>query len=217
MTWRRRIVVVGVSLFASALAVFAAVCWSRAELEAPPASFTLYDRHGRFLAQIGGSNEDGYGYWPAPRSSERMVEALLALEDRRFWEHPGVDPLAVLRATAQNIAAGRRVSGASSIAMQVARLEHPAPRTMLNKALEAGTALWLTMRYGRDAVLQQYLRLVPFGNNSHGVAHAARFYFDKPVADLSWAEIALLAAIPQAPSRINPLTYSGHERAVARG
>jgi penicillin-binding protein 1C len=205
------------ALFASALAVFAAVCWSRAELKAPPASFMLYDRHGRFLAQVGGSDEDGYGYWPAPRASERMVDALLALEDRRFWQHPGVDPLAVLRAAAQNIAAGRRVSGASSIAMQVARLEHPAPRTLVNKALEAGTALCLTLRYGRDAVLQQYLRLVPFGNSSHGVAHAARFYFDKPVADLSWAEIALLAAIPQAPTRINPLSYGGHERAVARG
>jgi penicillin-binding protein 1C len=146
-----------------------------------------------------------------------MVRALLALEDRRFWEHPGVDPVAVVRAAAQNVAAGRRISGASSIAMQVARLQHPASRTLLNKALEAGTALCLTLRYGHDAVLQHYLRLVPFGNNSHGVAHAARFYFDKPVADLSWAEIALLAAIPQAPSRINPLTYDGHERAVARG
>jgi penicillin-binding protein 1C len=217
LTAGRRLLLLAAALSMTASAVFAALCWSRATLEAPPASFMLYDRHGQFLAQIGGGDADGYGYWPAPPASERMVQALLALEDRRFWRHPGVDPAAVARAALQDLAAGRRVSGASSIAMQVARLQTPAPRTLLNKALEAGTALCLTLRYGREAVLEQYLRLVPFGNNSHGIAHAARFYFDKPVADLSWAEIALLAAVPQAPSRLNPLSYDGHRRAVARG
>jgi penicillin-binding protein 1C len=66
-------------------------------------------------------------------------------------------------------------------------------------------------------VLAHYLRIVPFGNNSHGVAHAARFYFDKPASDLSWAEIALLTALPQAPTRMNPLTEAGRARAAARG
>lgn len=200
-----------------ATTAFALVCWSRAELVAMPPSFLLLDRHGVFLAQIGAEEKTGYGYWPAPPASDRVVSALLALEDRRFWSHPGIDPLAVLRAASQNIAAGRRVSGASSIAMQVARLQRPAPRTLINKALEAGTALALTLRHGRAAVLAQYLRLVPFGNDSHGIAHAARFYFDKPAADLSWAEIALLAALPQAPTRMNPLNQDGRARAIARG
>jgi penicillin-binding protein 1C len=204
------------SVFAG-LAAFAVVCWSRGVLEPVPASFMLLDRHGTFLAQIGGGDETGYGYWPPPAASERIVGAILALEDRRFWQHPGVDPLAVLRAAGQDLVRGRRVSGASSIAMQVARLQHPAPRTLANKAIEAGTALCLTLRYGREAVLRHYLRIVPFSNNSHGVAQAARFYFDKPAADLSWAEIALLAAIPQAPTRLNPLTATGKEQARRRG
>src|SRR5204862_426308 len=89
-------------------------------------------------------------------------------------------------------------------AMQVARMQHPAARTPWAKATEAATALVLTARYGRDALLAHCLRLAPYGNGSHGIAHAARWYFDKPVADLSWAEVALLAAIPQAPPSISP-------------
>src|SRR5579872_6633667 len=203
-------------LLAVGFTTYIGICWSRARFETMPASFMLLDRHGDLLAQIGGSDATGYGYWPAPADSDRVVQALLALEDRRFWSHPGVDPIAVARAALQDISSGRRLSGASSIAMQVARLQHPAPRTWLNKAFEVGTALTLTLRYGRAAVLAQYLRIVPFGNNGHGIAYASRLYFDKPAADLSWAEIALLAAIPQAPGRMNPLTSEGRTRARAR-
>ena len=172
---------------------------------------------GGFMAQIAAPDDAGYGYWEIADVPPRVVAATLALEDRRFWWHPGVDPVAVARAVWQNLASGDRVSGASTIAMQVARMQDPAPRNYLNKAREAATALVLTLRYGRDAVLRQYLKLVPYGNGSHGIAHAARFYFDKPVADLSWAEIAFLAAIPQAPSRMNPLLLDGRADAIARG
>jgi penicillin-binding protein 1C len=110
----------------------------------------------------------------------------------------------------------RRRSGASTIAMQVARMQHPEPRTLWAKAVEAGTALALTARYGRAAVLAQYLRLVPYGNGSHGIGHAARWYFGKPAADLSWAEIALLSAVPRAPAAYNPLRPAGLRRARAR-
>ena len=80
----------------------------------------------------------------------------------------------------------------------------------MHKAREAATALFLTLRYGREAVLLgQYLRLAPYGNDSHGIAHAALRFSDKPVDDLSWAEIAFLAAIPQAPGRMNPLSHDG--------
>ena len=97
--------------------------------------------------------------------------------------------------------------------MQVARMQQPESRTFVHKILEAGTGVLLT----RDAVLAQYLRLAPYGNGSHGIAHAARLYFDKPVADLSWAEIALLSAIPQSPTRMNPLRPDGLRRAIQRG
>ena len=96
-------------------------------------------------------------------------------------------------------------------------MQHPAPRTLWTKAVEAATAVALTQRYGREAVLAQYLRLVPYGNGSHGIPHAARWYFDKPVADLSWAEVALLSAIPQAPGMMNPHHLQGLARAVDRG
>jgi penicillin-binding protein 1C len=196
----------------------------RARFDTPRPTLILYDRHGAFLAQIGNAARStvkavphlDYGYWPLERLPERAVRATLALEDRRFWDHPGVDLIAVARALWHNLYGGRR-SGASTIAMQVARMQQPAPRTLWSKVVEAGTAMALTWRYGRTAVLAQYLRLVPYGNGSHGIAHAARWYFDKPVEDLSWAEIALLAAIPQSPTRLNPLRREGRERAVRRG
>lgn len=178
----------------------------------------LYDRHGDFLAQLGhvvGSRTE-YGYWVVDPPPDRVVRAMLALEDQHFWSHPGVDPGAVLRAAWQHLT-GRGHSGASTIAMQVARMQDPRARTFWAKTVEAGTAVALTLRYGRRALLAQYLRLVPYGNGSHGIAHAARFYFDKPVADLSWAEIALLSAIPQAPARMNPLHPAGLARAIHRG
>ncbi|RYI88741.1 MAG: glycosyl transferase, partial [Acetobacteraceae bacterium] len=183
----------------------------------------LTDRHGVFLAQLGHERDLGgervteYGYWQARPLPDRVARASLALEDRRFWSHPGVDPLAVARAAWQRLTGFGGRSGASTIAMQVARMQAPAARSLGAKALEAGTALALTWRYGRAAVLEQYLRLVPYGNGSHGIAHAARFYLDKPVADLSWAEIAFLSAIPQAPALHNPLRPEGLRRAIARG
>jgi penicillin-binding protein 1C len=178
-------------------------------LQTPAASVLLTDSHGAFLAQIAERNE--YGYWAVDKLPQRVVRATLALEDRRFWQHPGVDPLAVLRAAWQG------GSGASTIAMQVARMQHPQPRTLWVKVIEAGTALGLTWRYGREAVLAQYLRLAPYSNSSHGIAQAARYYFDKPTADLSWAQIALLSAIPQAPARMNPYHPAGLARAIRRG
>lgn len=196
----------------------------RINLEAPPPTPILLDRQGSFLAQFGakstdpdGSNQVEYGYWPLDALPERVVTATLALEDKRFWEHPGVDGLAVLRAVWQVAGSGRARSGASTVAMQVARMQHPAPRNLWTKLVEAGAAIELTRRHGRDAVLRHYLRIAPYGNGSHGIAHAARWYFDKPAADLSWAEVAFLTAIPQAPGRMNPYRAEGRRAIVRRG
>jgi penicillin-binding protein 1C len=201
---------------ALAVAGMAAFIWHRSTFVDPRPTAILSDRHGAFLGQIG-QGESGYGYWPVQRVPERVSAAILALEDHRFWDHAGVDPLAVARAARSNLLESRRVSGASTLAMQVARMQHPAARGYFAKAIEMAAAMTMTARYGREQVLQQYLRLVPFGQNSHGIAHAARWYFDKPVEDLSWAEIALLSAIPQSPAAMNPSTESGRRRAVERG
>ncbi|MBF0588402.1 MAG: transglycosylase domain-containing protein [Magnetococcales bacterium] len=189
----------------------------RSDFQTPSPSRFLLDRHGRFLAQIGGHEPGGFGYWHQNAWSQRVVDAVLITEDRRFWRHPGVDPLAVLRAMWQNLRGSRRISGASTLAMQLARMQHPGPRTLPRKIVEAVTALLLTARHGRQAVLNHYLTWAPYGNRSHGLAHAARLYFSKRPIDLSWAEIAFLAAIPQSPARMNPFTLKGRERAIGRG
>jgi penicillin-binding protein 1C len=188
----------------------------RAHLQSPSPTPIIYDRHGQMLAQFGDSadNRTEYGFWRVDPVPDRIARATLALEDRRFGQHWSVDGLAVLRAAWSHLHGGR--SGASTIAMQVARMQQPEPRTLWSKAVEAGTALALTARYGRAAVLAQYVRLVPYGNGSHGIGHAARWYFDKPVSDLSWAEIALLSAIPHAPATLNPLHPAGLGRARHR-
>lgn len=200
------------------LVVYGSAVLSRSTLSAPDPTPFVTDRNGVFLTQIGrqtGKRVD-YGYWPLTETPSRVARATLALEDRRFAAHPGVDILAIGRAGRQSMLGGRR-SGASTIAMQIARMQKPAPRTLWTKAVEAGAGVALTLRYGREALLAHYLRLTPYGNGSHGIAHAARFYFDKPVGDLSWAEIALLSAVPQSPTRMNLLRHDGLAHAVRRG
>ncbi len=208
------------ALACAAWACFVGLALWRARLEAPSPTLLVRDREGRFVGELPGGGAEGderLGFWPVEELPDRVVEATLAIEDGRFWWHPGVDPVAVARATFQNLGSGRRVSGASTIAMQVARLQHPGERGYLRKALEATTAYLLTARYGRAALLRQYLRIVPYGHRIHGIGYAARRYLDKPVADLSWAEIAFLAAIPQSPTRMDPYDPAGRARAVRRG
>ncbi|HEY6095301.1 MAG TPA: penicillin-binding protein 1C, partial [Gallionellaceae bacterium] len=209
---RRRVAVLALLALLVVLAVDAA----RIDLNGPPPSYLLLDRHGSFIAELADEGQD-YGYWPLKELPPRVVAAALALEDKRFGSHPGVDPLAVGRALYQNLTHARRVSGASTIAMQVARLLDPGERDYWHKLRESWRALVLTARYGRNDILAAYLRLVPYGNRVHGIAYAARRYLDKPVEDLSWAEIAYLSAIPQAPSHMNPFREDGRQRAIARG
>lgn len=189
---------------------------SRCRLVTVTPTVQLRDRNGAFLGEVGAPGDDRLGFWTPDPLPERVVAATLALEDRRFATHPGVDLLAVGRALRQNRDAGRRISGASTLAMQVARMQDPGPRTLGRKLTEALTAVLLVERYGRDDVLRQYLTLAPYGNNVYGIGYAARRYFDKPVDDLSWAETALLAAIPQSPGARNLLERDGRARAALR-
>ena len=200
-----------------ALFVILALGGRRARLRDPAPTVLVRTTDGTFVDEIADTTAEGVGYWPVTPVPPRVAAATLALEDRRFRSHPGVDPRAVGRALVQDLRARRVVSGASTIAMQVARMQDPAARTPTNKLVEATTALLLTARYGRDAVLEQYLRHAPYGNGIHGIGYAARRYLDKPLADLSWAETAFLCALPQAPSTTNPVRPEGRVRARARG
>ena len=211
---RRTAAKAGVGL---ALALLGVALW-RSRLVSPDPTLLLRDRNGRFLGEVSAQGADAeFGYWPVDAVPERVAQATLLIEDRRFRSHPGVDPLALGRAAVQNLRGKRRISGASTLAMQVARMQQPGARTYARKAMEALSAVFMTAFHGREAVLAHYLRLVPYGNRIHGIAYAARRYLDKPVEDLSWAETAFLCAIPQAPAQMNPFTPGGRERAMRRG
>ncbi len=215
---RRALLRLTVRICVVATGAFVGLALWRARLVSPDPTLLLRDRHGRFLGEVSalGPNAE-FGYWPLSEVPARVATATLLIEDRRFRSHPGVDPLAVGRAALQNLREGQRVSGASTLAMQVARMQHAGPRRYDRKAVEALSAVFMTAFHGRGAVLRQYLRLVPYGNRIHGIAYAARRYLDKPIEDLSWAETAFLCAIPQAPARMDPFMPSGRERAVRRG
>jgi penicillin-binding protein 1C len=133
-----------------------------------------------------------------------MLRLLVAVEDRRFYEHPGVDPLAAVRAVAQAVRAGHVVSGGSTLTMQVARLLAPKARTFGNKLIECVRALQLTERSDKTQVLGMWLSLAPFGGNLVGVEAASRAYFGKDSSGLDAAEAALLVALPRRPEALRP-------------
>jgi penicillin-binding protein 1C len=132
---------------------------------------------------------------------------LVALEDRWFFRHPGVNPLSIVRASLQNLRAGRVVSGASTIPMQIARMIEPKPRTLGGKISEAFRAVQLEVMYSKPELLEHYLNLAPFGGNIEGIGAAAWFYFGKAPDRLSLGETAFLLALPRAPNRFDPALH----------
>lgn len=179
-------------------------------------SHLLLDRTGKFLGEVPGSHE-AWGFWPAPEVlPNKVVITTLETEDRNFNEHAGVHFPSIARAAWQNLRNRRVISGASTIPMQLARLQHPKPRTLFAKAQEAAEALLLIHRFGHDDVLRHYLTIAPYGNRCHGVVRASRLYFEKPIEDLSWLQAAYLAALPQQPGRMSPWSTDGHRLALNR-
>jgi penicillin-binding protein 1C len=179
-------------------------------------SLFLLDRKGDFIAAVENGRGE-FGYWAMPESlPATMVAATLAAEDRRFQYHFGVDIRAIGRAFIDNYFRQRGYSGASTIAMQVARLQRGGGSGWYKKVHDAVCGTTLTLVYGRERVLRHYLTIAPYGNRMAGAACAARRYFHKPVQDLSFAEAALLAAIPKAPSRMNLYADRGFSRAARR-
>ena len=164
----------------------------------------LLDRHGRTLAR-------GMTYgetWRLPVLAEDispwLLKATVAVEDERFFSHGGVDFTAVCRATLQNLFSLEVVSGASTLDMQLCRMLEPRPRTFSTKLSEAARAWRADERLTKEETLLHYLNLAPYGGNLQGVEAAARRYFGKSSQELSLPEAALLAGLPQAPSRLRP-------------
>ena len=136
--------------------------------------------------------------------SPRYLQALIGYEDRAFWWHPGVNPLALLRAMGQWLVHGHIVSGGSTITMQVARMIDPTPHTVRGKLHQILRALQLEAHYSKREILTLYLNYAPMGGVLEGVDAASRAYLGKPASRLTYAEAAMLAVLPQAPSLLRP-------------
>ena len=128
------------------------------------------------------------------------LDALLRFEDKRFFRHPGVDPIAVARAIVVNLRHGRVATGASTLTMQLVRVLEPRPRTLGSKAIEALRAMQLEIRMSKREILAAYLSFIPFGRNVEGIEAASYAYFGHGPHDLSLDEIAVLLAVPQLPT-----------------
>ena len=147
------------------------------------------------------------GQWrfpPCDTVPERFVKALVQFEDRHYWWHPGVNVGALARAAVDNVRSGHVVSGGSTITMQVIRLSRGKQRNLWQKIIEAVQATRLELRYSKKKILALYASHAPFGGNVVGLEAAAWRYFGRPAAELSWAEAATLAVLPNAPSSIHP-------------
>ncbi|MEZ4806039.1 MAG: penicillin-binding protein 1C [Flavobacteriales bacterium] len=173
-----------------------------------PHGTVLLDRDGALLGATVAS--DGQWRLPGdPHVPARFERCLLEFEDRHFRAHWGVHVPSLIRAMIQNLRAGRTVSGGSTLTMQVARLSRaPGSRSYLHKLMETLLALRLELRYSKDEILELYAANAPFGANVVGLEAAAWRWFGRKPEDLSWAENATLAVLPNAPSRIHP----GHGR-----
>lgn len=167
-------------------------------------SETLYDREGNIIYT---SLSDG-DYLRIKTDAQDVdplyIKMLLSSEDERFYLHPGVDPISAARALISNVSSLKRVSGASTLAMQVCRMLEPKERTIFSKVREALGAVYITAAYGRDEILNMYLTLAPFGGNIEGVTAASYSYFNHGPQHLTPAEAALLVALPRSPESMRP-------------
>ena len=172
-------------------------------LRKAPESLELTDRHGHPLRETR-TGERFQHEVPLASIPDNVRRAMFAAEDKRFLSHAGVDWLAVGRAIADGARARRINSGASTISQQLIKISVPRPRTLRTKLIEMATALRLEQLWTKDEILAAYLNRLDFGCLNFGIASGAKYYFGKPLADLSNAEAALLAGLPLNPSRLNP-------------
>ncbi len=194
-----------------------------AELPGPSPKLFLttrvYDRNGILLGEFW---DEGRRYWvPLDQIAPALRAATIATEDKTFYTNPGVDWAAIVRAVLQNTAEGEVVSGASTITQQLARniaftYQERISRSLDRKVREAALAQELTSRFSKDEILEMYLNVVYYGHLAYGAKAAARTYFGKSAAELTLAESALLAALPQLPAELDPLVPGNLERAKAR-
>lgn len=167
-------------------------------------SLRIFDASGLLLREMLNDREE-LCYWAGQdRMAMEMKQAMVAAEDKRFYYHPGIDPIALTRSLVRNLKAGRIVTGGSTITQQLVRQVYGLPRRWYYKPAEMALALRLETQLSKDEILEQYLNRMPFGNQIYGIETASRRYFNKPASHLSLSEAGLLAGLPQSPTRYNP-------------
>jgi len=174
----------------------------------------VQDRDGRILSVLPAPG----GFWRLATRPEDvspiLLDLLIAAEDRRFYQHPGIDPLALGRAAGQWLRAGRVVSGGSTLTMQAARLLEPRPRGLRAKAIEIFRAFQLEARFSKREILGIWLTLAPQGGNIEGMRAGALAWFGRPAQRLDAAEAALLIALARRPAALSPDRHAEAARAA---
>ncbi|MFC0210752.1 transglycosylase domain-containing protein, partial [Chelativorans intermedius] len=167
-----------------------------------PPNVKIVSAEGRLIGNRGLTGGEAVGLH---EMSPYIPQAVIAIEDRRFYSHWGVDPIGLARAMVENLMKGRIAQGGSTITQQLAKNLFLEPdRTIERKVQEVLLALWMEQKYSKNQILEMYLNRVYFGSGAYGVEAAARRYFNKPAHEVTLAEAALLAGLLKAPSRLSP-------------
>ena len=184
-------------------------------------STLFYDRNGQIIGEAFDPDAGRRTVIPLDQIASDLRDATVATEDANFFRHSGVDATAILRALWYAFRGGSFVSGGSTIPQQLVKLAFLSPeRTLRRKVKEAILAMEISRRYSKDEILELYLNEVFYGNHAYGIESAAQTYFDKSAADLSLAESALLAGLPQAPALHDPLAHpdrAAHRQHIVLG
>jgi penicillin-binding protein 1C len=174
----------------------------------------IVDRQGRTVALFPAPG----GVWRFRATADDvapvLLDTLVRTEDRHFWHHPGINPLALLRALAQDVRAGHIVSGGSTLTMQAARLLEPRPRTMRSKVIEIARALQLEWHFSKREILGIWLTLAPYGGNLEGVRAGSMAWFGASARNLDAAQSAMLVGIPRRPEALRPDHHPEAARAI---
>ncbi|MBX7248490.1 MAG: PBP1A family penicillin-binding protein [Caulobacteraceae bacterium] len=204
----------GLIFLVAFLAIFARGLPDTSKLDQPEVqhSVTYLDRNGAVIAVRGSQSGSPVNIDELP---PYVPAAFIAVEDRRFYHHPGFDPIGMMRALVRNARAGRTVEGGSTLTQQLARNLFLTPdQNMRRKIQEIMLAVWLEAKFSKKEILALYLNRVYFGAGAYGIEAASQRYFDKPARQLTVGEAALLAGLMKAPSRYSPVSES--ERAATR-
>jgi penicillin-binding protein 1A len=173
----------------------------------PSVNSYMYDSNGKLMTELY-SSENRKEIVPISRIPLRMQQAIISIEDSRFYKHYGIDPIRIVAAFIKNLRTGRISQGASTITQQLARNAFLSPKkTYVRKIKEVLLAFKIEKKFTKKEILELYLNQIFFGNGSYGIASAARNYFDKRVEDLTLPECAILASLPKSPRNYNPYTH----------